>query len=427
MSFFKKLFGNADPVAQVRRAVQQKRWAEALSIGEDLDPATIPAETRTEIDTLLTAARDGLAELNLEEGEAFLRAGERAQAADHLSLAARHAQKPDLVARIARARDEVGQSQVSPAPPAVPEPNDCLTNVCASGCGGGAVAPGEPLPPSDLDAQTRYELVLTSYPPDWVERYEAMGETFRDAFLLAHEGQEAEAAAQFEQVSPEDRNDLFFFERGALLARLGKVEAAFRDLEQALAENPEHLLALETLVNLEVAEGREDDAERRLQGYLDQGIAPWFCHGHLAAVYIRRNDAETALRHGLEALKAGGADPETVLLTASLLETKGRTTEAEQLLTGLSDGGCSGGANTALAEFWLRRGKQLNLALEAFKGAMRQEPGAPRWPIRIAQTYLALGWKKEAFTLAEKVLDDPRLDPSLRGEALAVLAQRETG
>jgi tetratricopeptide (TPR) repeat protein len=252
-----------------------------------------------------------------------------------------------------------------------------------------------------------------------------MGEAFRDAFLLSHEGAATEALTCFDTVPEEERNDLFYFERGALLARLGRAEEGRRDLEAALGANPLNLLAFETLVNLDLTEGRDEEAEERILGFLNQGIAPGFCHGRLAVVCARRNDPEKALEHGLEGVKAGGVEIETVILTASILEGMERMSEAEQLLSDLPAGGCGGGAHTALAEFWLRRNKNLDQALEVFKEALRLAPEEPRWPVRIAQTYLGQGWKNEAYALAEKVLTDPRLAPDLREEARAVLVSKE--
>lgn len=428
MSIFKKLFGSSDPLSNMRRALDQKRWADALAIGEGLDPEKLSPEARAESEGMASAAGDGLAELNLQEGEAFLRAGEKAAAAEHFSLAARYARSSDLIERIARAQEDVGQSPGEVSTPEVPEPALCAPAPCLSGCGGGggAVAEVAPLPPSDLDVATRYGLILTSYPPVLEERYQAMGEAFQEAFLFAHEGEETEAFARFEGIPEGERNDLYFFERGSLSLRLGKGEAGVGDLERAIDLNPENLLAFETLVNFDLEEGRDAEAEARLRKGLEQGLAPGFIHGRLAAVYARRDELETALQHGLEALNAGVAEPETLTLIASLLEMSGRPEEAEQLLTGLPGGGCSGGPDPALAEFWLRQGKNAAQALETFKDALRREPDNPRWPLRIAQAYVARGWRREAFPLAEKVLESPGLDPALQREALAVLALKES-
>jgi predicted Zn-dependent protease len=74
-----------------------------------------------------------------------------------------------------------------------------------------------------------------------------------------------------------------------------------------------------------------------------------------------------------------------------------------------------------LAEFWLRQKTNLDKALEAFKGALRQGPDQSRWVMRIAQTYLAKGWKKEGLKLLKNALADPDLDPELQREGSVLL------
>ena len=69
--------------------------------------------------------------------------------------------------------------------------------------------------------------------------------------------------------------------------------------------------------------------------------------------------------------------------------------------------------------FWLRRDKNLTRALESFKGALRQERDNPRWMLRIAQTYIAKGWKKEAGKQLEALMTRSDLPDKLRQELTA--------
>jgi tetratricopeptide (TPR) repeat protein len=273
----------------------------------------------------------------------------------------------------------------------------------------------------ELDTQTRVELIVASYPEEWAERYLQRSDAFHEAFLLAHEGRAEEALTAFDAVTEEHRDDLFYFERGALRGRIGETALACSDLEKVLDLNPNHFLAIETLVHLELSTHREVSAEARLRRMLLRGIAPAFCHGNLARILVRRGELQTALEHGQQALAGGDASVETLLLTASLLEQNGQPNEAERVLVRLPGGGCSGGPNLPLAEFWLRHGKNLDKALESFKAALRSEPDNPRWILRVAQVYLARGWKKEGVSLLEKVLATDSLEPGLSAEAAALL------
>lgn len=423
MKFFRKLFGSSDPMDRLRRLMEQKCWAEALAIGNDIEEGSpLTPEGTAELKVLLDAAGDALAELNLTEGEACLRVGDRARATEHFSLAAEHARSGGIQQQAQKALTSLMQPLPSSLPPAAAKA-DCHSghSGCSSTCHSSHADEIEDTPEMELDSLMRLELILSSYPQEWTDRYLEIGETLREAFLLAHEGREEEAVRAFDSVPARERDDLFFFERGALHGRMGDAQKAFADLKKALELNPDHSLALETLIHLEMATGKDGSAESRLKAMLSQNLDPGFCHGNLAILHARRGELEKALDHGMQAIAAGGAGPETLQLAASLLERAGRIGEAERVLMGLSGGGCSGGANPLLAEFWLRHNKNLDKALEAFKDSLRHEPGNPRWLLRVSQVYLAKGWKKEGNDLLDKVLASPELDPRLREEGLALM------
>lgn len=419
MSFWRKLFGGGTSLAQMRLALEQKRWADALNIGTDLEQAgSTPAE-RMELGELLVVAGDGLAELNLSEGEACLRAGDVARANEHFGLAASQARSTDMRQRVLQATTELQRDAGTVKHLMPTSPDSCHTG-CISSCGGAGKESGDAFPGMELDTQTRLDLILATYPDGWAERYMQRSGSFCEAFLLAHEGR-ADAAAAFEELPEEEHDDLFYFERGALRGRIGETSLACKDLEKALEINPAHYLAFETLVHLEMSTNNGIPAEARLKRMLSLNISPAFCHANLAHILVRRGDVQGSLDHGLQALNGGDTSAETLLLTASLLEQKGQIDAAEKVLLHLPGGGCSGGANLPLAEFWLRRGKHHDKVLEAFKAALRSEPDNPRWLIRVAQVYLARGWKKDAISLLEKVLAAGSLEPGLRSEASAHL------
>ena len=76
-----------------------------------------------------------------------------------------------------------------------------------------------------------------------------------------------------------------------------------------------------------------------------------------------------------------------------------------------------------LAEFWLRRGQNLDQALESFKGAMRQELDNPRWLLRVSQVYLAKGWHKEAAEQVERLMQQRDMPEQIRAEVKSVADQ----
>jgi len=417
MSFLRKIFGGGDPLQRLRRTLEERRWADALAFGRGIDRSVLGPDACAELDTLLAAAGDGLARLNLTEGEACQRAGDASRAAEHFALAAEQACSADLRQHALNAADGM-RPAVSPAPQASAAPG-CSSHVgCTTSCGEQpATSPENKTDGHAFDPHTRLELLLSSYPEAWAARYLALQGPLLEAFLLAHEERGDEALAAFQAAPEETRDDLFYFERGALRARLGHIPDATADLEKAIKLNPDHLLAMEALVQLEMATGNLAAAGSRLEQMLARRLAPGFCHAMLAQIGARRGEGDKAVEHGLQALAAGHADTETLLLVAHLLEQGGRQGDAERVLMQLPGGGCSGGPALPLAEFWLRHGKNLDKALEAFKGALRQEPSNPRWLLRVAEVYLARGWKKEGEHILCKLLADADLDPELSARA----------
>lgn len=416
MSFLKRLFGGGDPIDSLRRSVQQQRWAEALTVGENIDAGSLDEAGQSELADLLASAGDGLAAFNLSEGEACLRANDPERAVEHLQLAAGQASSDDLKSRI----DEVRNRLQAPSPQEG-APKQAASSCCSTGCSSTADTAGEALPGGDLDMQTQLELILATYPKELEERYASSGEIFKKAFLLAHADEGEQALEMLAQLPEGERDDLFHFERGSLLARLGEPAEAVADLERAVAINPDLLLALDALVRLELSMDRGEQVERRLQQMLAQGLSAPFCCARLAELAVSRGDFEAALPLVQQALEGGSQEPETLLLASTLLEREGRLPEAEALLSRLGGGGCSGGGNIHQAEFWLRHSKNLDKALEAFKSAARQDQDQPRWRLRMAQTYLARGWKKEGVPMLRQVLEDERLEESLRQEGKALL------
>ena len=405
MSFFSRLF-KSDPVDALKKAFEQKQYAEVLSRSQTLAMEELEPAIRQEVEEILTAAGDALARINLEEGEAFLRAGDRERAADHFVLASTQA-KSDLLRQkiqenLHSTRTKTSTTKYSPAG----HSGNCAGSCCPPGGTAG------PLDESDLPPEEEFELVLAGYPMEWAEKYVDLPPAFFEGFLLSHRGDSDTALTFFEQVPVDTQNAIFFFERGSTYGRLGKTDKALADLRRCHELEPESLIVLETLIHLEKSTKQGTLAETRLQDLLEKGYEPAFCHGQLAVLNAIKQDTDKALEHGTQAVRTGSKDPEVIFLTASLLEGRDRLAEAEALLGKLQGGGC-GGVNIPLAEFWLRHQKNIDKALESFKKASAHEPQNLKWPFRMAEAYLAKGWKREGEDIIKNLLQSGDLDPQL--------------
>jgi len=271
----------------------------------------------------------------------------------------------------------------------------------------------------ELDASGRLELLLATLPHDLAERYAAAGEPFLQGWLAAQEGDDARALDLFAAVPADQQGPLLRAERGVVLARNGQAAAAEADLRAALQALPELFHPFDALVTLLAVTGRHAELEQLLRQALDEERFVGYCWARIAQLEGGRGNVAAAVTACDQALAAGEIDPATVVFCAELHERVGDQSAAEALLNRLPSAGCGGGAHPLLAEFWLRHGKNLDRALESFKGAMRHELDNPRWLLRIAQVYIAKGWNREAAKQIEALLASGGLPEELAAEVQA--------
>lgn len=395
MAFLSGLFGSKTPqssLAALRRAVEKSAWADAIAQANDIDAANLSAVDAAEMEQLRTKAADALAQLNLDEARACLNIGDHERAQEHVSLALFHGRDQELL-------ESARNLLAAPTPVRQLTENSCLDKNCCS------VAEPRYDSVDDFDTRTRLELLLAAYPDNLRDRYLNLDDRFIEAILLAHEGS-SDAAFQILDALPDDvRDDLFWFERGSLLARLGRTHTACQDLDRCLSLNLEHQLAREILIELLVDSGDYPAAQHYLNTPEGHVLPNGFRSARLALIANVHGDMEQSLAFSLSAIEQGCRD-ENVLLNASRLsEERGLLAEAERILHLLpATGGCSGSGNLPLAEFRLRHRKDLDKALDTFRALARHDQTNPFWALRLGQTYLALQRNKEARPLLEVYL-----------------------
>ena len=413
MSLFKNLFGKSDPVAELGKLHARGEWAALLTAARRLERADLADDVQAQVAAWETEAGNRLAEVNLAEGAGALRLGNPSKAREHLQLAAAQAQRPELHERAAQLLAELAGG----IPAAAKDPAD---GGCSSSCGP-SCAPGMAVSDEDaeLDAAGRLELLLATLPNELAEQYAAAGEAFLQGWLAAQEGDDGRALELFAKVPVAQQGPLFRAERGVVLARNGQAAAAEADLRAALTALPELFHPFDALVTLLAVTGRHAELERLLHQALAEERFVGYCWARIAQLEGGRGNVAEAVAACDQALAAGEIDPATVVFCAELHEQAGDQAEAEALFARLPSGGCGGGAHPLLAEFWLRHGKNLDRALESFKGALRHELDNPRWLLRIAQVYIAKGWNKEAAKQIEALLARGGLSPELSAEVQA--------
>ena len=423
MSFLSRWFGSRHPLDEIRKASSQGRWADVLSFSSALEDHSLSASEQTEMQDLVDAAAEHLAKINFEEGLASMRADDLRRGMEHLDLARQLVRSSALRELIDAEFARIGNDNIITGD-MPPRPVSIAKSSCASSCCGTA-ATGTVASPElaeAFDEETRFDLVLTAYPLDLRPRYLELETLMRQAILLAHEERGDEALALFSKVQENERNDIFHYELGTLFARRNQYPDAVKLLQQAISMNPGFVLAALTLVDLHVVNKNYAAAENLLSQMLQANCLPDYCHARFAAINQAQGEAAKAFEHATKALSLGHNDPELMVFVARTLESQGRIDEAEEVLSSIPvGGGCSGGANVELADFWLRHKKNLQKSLEMFKKAAKGDPTNPLWGYHIARVYLALGWTKEAKQILETFVEADSIDGSLRENAIELL------
>lgn len=424
MSFLSRWFGSRNPLDEIRKASRQERWADVLSFASALEDNFLSASDQAELCVLVDGAADHLSRINFEEGLASLRADDFRRGMEHLDLARQLVRSSALRELIDAEFSRIGSSSDFPAG-TTPSVSATLTKKsCASSCCGASTA--APMSSSAhaevFDEETRFDLILTAYPTDLRSRYLELSPLMRQAILLAHEEKVDEASELFSATHETERNDLFYYETGALLARKNQYHEAVKALQQAISLNPAFILAALTLIDLHFCQKNYAAAEHLLSQMLKVNCMPDYCHARFAQIFQAQGDSVKAFEHATEALNLGNKDHELMVFVARTLEAQGRIDDAEAVLSAIPvGGGCSGGANVELADFWLRHKKNLQKSLEMFKNAAKGDPENPLWGYHIARVYMALGWTKEGRQILQTFVDADLIDCSLRENAIQLL------
>ncbi len=416
MGFFNKLFGGKTSVESLQRAVEQKRFADAVYLADELANQPLGDEESLHVAQWRAQAGDGLARLNLIEAKAKQGNGEEHEAADYFAMALQYAHSDQLKEEIVHARD---------IPFVVLSPSEPVPGSGSSTCVSAEGRRQEVDSSADVDDFIRFDLILTSYPESQRERYHHRGKEFIAAFLLAHEGENVQANEMFKKVNEIDQDDLYWFEVGALQARMGNLTHAKESLEHSLQLNPDLLLAVDALVEVLLALEQVEEARSFLEAKIQTKNGSLVnYHALLVTIHSHRQDWPAAVVHVRHCVQENYSEPDFIVLAAAVMEKVGELAEAEDLLKRLpAGGGCKGhNINLPLAEFYLRHDRELEKAFSSFNAAVKQYPDNPRWRLRLAQTCFARQWHRDGLQLIQQ-LGDVELPAEMEAERLRLLSQ----
>jgi len=215
--------------------------------------------------------------------------------------------------------------------------------------------------------------------------------------------------------------------RGNALGGLNDLESALKEIEQAIKLDPSQGATFIQLGLVEMARGRESEAEVALLNAVH--LAPTSVETHLALAHFywvrnRREDAESSFG---KALKLQPRHALANRAMAAFCLSADRIAEAERYLKVLAENSKVPGAVFALTDYYVRSGRPRDaiVRLEPLVTVGREWPGAR---IRLAQAYAEAADLTRAHALVDDLLrQDPRHSEAqlLKGELLLRAGQRD--
>jgi tetratricopeptide (TPR) repeat protein len=212
------------------------------------------AALRPEFMQKIDTANIRLAERNIQEAESAAARGDVKKATDHLELV--KTLTYDAVLR--EKAEEMLQGLVLPDEE---DHNQSRASSCASCSGSSHEESSDGASADDsLPLPEYYELLIQQLPADQYQRYVGLGEDFAYAYVAASRDHHREALAGLEKCAASLPHDIYRFEKGKILHRLGNDREAEEHLRAAVQLNGGHSLARLTLAMVLRENGRLDDA-----------------------------------------------------------------------------------------------------------------------------------------------------------------------
>jgi tetratricopeptide (TPR) repeat protein len=317
MSLLAKIFpGLAGPdatLAKARRLMESGDHHEARWLLEDLD--------HPDAAQLLTEAKGGLIEVNLEEAQARYSAGDRTGGEAHLQMALEFGASSEQL-RSARRRGRTEAPKPEEPPPVVEEIME-------------GADPLWSLPPDDPRLQ--YAVTVETYPETLRGRLIALGPDFAAAVRQIDVGKPEAAHTGITPFIAED--PVARYERARAALAMGKAPAAASDLlgfgdqvgHQRIGTTHTAVLLSQILVGL----GRADEALGPVEQSREHASTPADVHAldgtkaQLLVVLGRLEEADTLATH---LVRTAPRDMSIVRLLAQIRDSLGQRTQAMSIL-----------------------------------------------------------------------------------------------
>lgn len=269
----------------------------------------------------IDTANRKLAERNLHEAESAYSRGDSGKAIDHLELVKTLTNDPALREKAEKLRLNFSQPERAPV-------EQIATSSCASCAGSSSSECSDSEHPDDsLPLSEYYELLIQQLPADQYQRYTGLGEDFAHAYIAASRDHHHEALGGFEKCFDTLPHDIYWYEKGKVLHRLGNDREAEQHLRKAVQLNGTNSLAWFSLALVLRENNRFQDALDTIETMVAENIMPEQALLLRAGICEATGDHEGAVNQYVELLHTPYARTAAENLYVILMEI-GRQSDA---------------------------------------------------------------------------------------------------
>lgn len=278
MTFLSRLFSKTadDFLARGDRLLEAERFFEARSAYEDGlqrhlggNPAGADDGVALAFGARIAQANRSLAEVNICEAECALGRGAHAKAVEHLELAITLTTDAALREKAEKLL-AICLENINDPKELAPSAGSCSSCAAAEPEARPAAACAEP----DLSPLDYYDLLIRQLPGEMYDRYAGLGEKFASMYLAASRDEHEEALDLLDEWYDGSCSDIYCYEKGMILHRLGNAREAEDRLREAMVENAANPLPHLGLALLLIDGERLGEAADHLDTMIADGILP---------------------------------------------------------------------------------------------------------------------------------------------------------
>lgn len=270
----------------------------------------------------IDTANRKLAERNLHEAEHAYSRGDTDKAIDHLGLVKTLTYDPALREKAEKLLLDFSKSDSD---------HGVQTNIssCASCAGSSGSECADSVHSDDsLPLLEYYELLIQQLPADQYQRYAELGEDFAYAYIAASRDEHHDALSGFDNCFDTMPRDIYWFEKGKVLHRIGNDREAEQHLRKAVQLNSSNSLAWITLALVLRESNRFQDALTTIESMVAEHIMTEQALLLRADIFEATGDHEGAVNQYVELLQTPYARAAAEKLYGILLEI-GRQSDAD--------------------------------------------------------------------------------------------------